>query len=49
MMRESLSFDRRHAPRPSYPENPSAHHLMLFAKEQSSVATPDARTMVRKL
>jgi hypothetical protein len=38
--REVVSFNLRHAPHHLYPENPSGHHIMLFANEQSSVAAP---------
>ncbi|MBA5604240.1 hypothetical protein H3H36_02545 [Duganella sp. FT3S] len=31
--REAVSFDLRHAPHHLYPENPSGHHIMLFANE----------------
>ncbi|MYN47636.1 hypothetical protein GTP23_21575 [Pseudoduganella sp. FT93W] len=46
--RETCSFDLRLAPHHLYPENPSGHRLMLFANEQSSVATPDAKTRTSK-
>lgn len=39
--REVVSFDLRHVPHHSYPENPPNPQVLLFSNEQSSVVVPD--------
>jgi hypothetical protein len=38
--RDTISFDLRHKPHMGYPEHASGHHVMMFANDQSSMASP---------